>query len=223
MQRWDKMFFKRRKEKTAKKERPVILEELDTTHIEKQKLPIITLDNSWHQLIAEIKTPEIKVLEKELNGLLKEQGKLNTDYVEYTRLKKEMLDMILQLTHEAFELGSEEAVKKIDDQQKMVLKINEKLEEIEPRLDVIPGEIQKTNSILVNQTAKLCYGHINDFRKNSHRLEEEIQIIRATLMEKTEQKKGYDKKSEQIYRFLHKIVGPEFIEKLDNVYWEKSE
>ncbi len=217
------MFFKRRQKKNKQLEEVSTLEELGTKQLKKQRMPIITLDNSWHQLIADIKTPQISVLEKDLNSLLKEQGKLNTDYVEYTRLKKEMLDTILELTHEAFELGSDQAMKKIEDQQKMVLKINEKLEIIEPRLDIIPGEIQEINNMLIDQTAQLCYGHINTYREKSQILDEEIQIIRSTLMKKTEEKKTYDKKLEQTYKFLHQLVGADFIEKLDNVYWGETE
>ena len=217
------MFFKRRQKKNKQLEEVSTLEELGTKQLKKQRMPIITLDNSWHQLIADIKTPQISVLEKDLNSLLKEQGKLNTDYVEYTRLKKEMLDTILELTHEAFELGSDQAIKKIEEQQKMVLKINEKLEIIEPRLDIIPEEIQEINSMLIDQTAQLCYGHINAYREKSQILDEEIQIIRSTLMKKTEEKKTYDKKLEQTYKFLHQLVGADFIEKLDNVYWGETE
>lgn len=217
------MFFKRRKKKSKQIEALANTEKLDTIQLKKQKMPIITLDNSWHQLIAHIKTPEIKDLEKELNKLLKEQGKLNTDYLEYTRLKKEMLDTILNLTHEAFELGSDEAMNKIEEQQKMVLKINEKLENIEPRLDALPGEIQEVNGMLIDQTAQLSYGHINTYKEKSHILDEEIQNLRSELMEKTEEKKAYDKKLEETYKFLHQLVGPNFIEKLDSVYWEKKE
>ena len=115
------MFFRRKKPRQDKK-KPVIFEE---------KVPIITLDNSWHQLFEEIKTPEIVSMEEKLNDFLKEQGKLNTDYIEYTRLKKDMLDKILELTHQAFELNSEEAIEEIENQQKMILKINEKTEKIE--------------------------------------------------------------------------------------------
>ncbi len=216
------MFFKRRKKKD-KIEDIIAQQPLETIQLKKQKMPIITLDNSWHQLITEIKTPEISVLEKELNTLLKEQGKLNTDYVEYTRLKKEMLDSILELTPEAFDLKSESAIKKIEDQQKMILKINEKLENIEPRVDAIPEEIQTVNSALVDESVRLCYGHINTNKQKSNVLDEEIQIIRSTLMKKTEEKKTYDKTAEQLYRYLHQLVGPNFIEKLDKMYWEKSE
>ena len=183
-------------------------------------MPIATLDHSWHQLLTEIKTPQIQTYEKELTELLKLQGKLNTDYTEYTRMKKEMLDTILNLTHEAFELKSNDAIKKIDDQQKMILKINEKLERIEEDLEVVPQRIQEVNGLLLDQTIQLCYGYINEYRGKSEVLDEEIQVIRKELMEKTEIKKAYDKKTEEIYQYLHQLVGPNFIEKLDKKYWE---
>ncbi|HHX60955.1 MAG TPA: hypothetical protein GX707_09635 [Epulopiscium sp.] len=215
------MFFKKKQTKSNQKKD--VFQEIETQQLQKEKIPIITLDHSWHQLIAEIKTPQIGVLEKELNNLVKEQGRLNTDYIEYSRLKKEMLDNILELTPEAFDLQSEEAIKKIDDQQKMILKINEKLEKIEPRLDSVPEEIKQTNSKLVDESVRLCYDYINSYREKSHTLDGEIQVIRMTLMKKTEEKKSYDKKADQLYRYLHQIVGPQFIEKLDSVYGDESE
>jgi len=212
------VFFRRRRPQEDKK-KPVTLE---------KKVPIITLDNSWHQLFEEIKTPEIESLEEKLNELLKEQGKLNTDYIEYTRLKKDMLDKILELTHQAFELNSEEAIEEIEKQQKMVLKINEKTETIELRLDQLTVEIETTNKALVDESVQICYTHINKDREKSNQLDRQIQLIRETLMKKTEEKKALDKRSRQIYRYLHQLVGPRFIEELDKVHlndkdWEKEE
>ena len=214
-----KVFFKRRRPKKEEKQQ----ETFKYIDLNKQKMPIITLDHSWHQLVAEIKTPKIESLEKELNRLLKEQGKLNTDYMDYTKMKKEMLDTILELTHAAFDLKSEEAVSKIENQQKMILKINENLETIEPRLDTVKEEIEQTNTTLVEESVNLCYNNINHYKRKSNELDEEIQTIRRILMEKTEEKKACDKKAEQLYRYLHQLVGPGFIEELDALYWEKLE
>lgn len=212
------MFFKKKKHQNL--ENP---EELfKSTELQQQKMPIAILDHSWHQLTTEIKTPQVQEFEKELTELLKEQGKLNTDYTEYTQMKKGMLDTILNLTHEAFELKSNAAVKKIDDQQKMILNINEKLEKIEKDLEVIPKRIQEVNGLLLDQTVQLCYGYINEYREKSEELDEEIQIIRKELMTKTDIKKTYDKKIEQLYQYLHQLVGANFIEKLDKKYWEKE-
>ena len=69
------MFFKRKKDENFKNQKRLF----ESTELKKQKMPIVTLDHSWHQLITEIKTPQIETLEKELTKLLKEQGKLNTD------------------------------------------------------------------------------------------------------------------------------------------------
>ncbi len=210
------MFFKRRRKKDD--------EELffASTELTEQKMPIIILDHSWHQLLKEIKTPQLEALEKKLNDLLKKQGKYNTDYIEYSRMKKDMLDTILKLTEEAFGANSKEAHEKINDQKKMVLKINEKLEEIENHLDTLPQEIQQVNGYLVDQSVQLCYNYMNQYKLESEELEEEIQNIRSTLMKKTEKKKAYDQKAEQLYQYLHRLVGPGFIEKLDNKFWEKK-
>lgn len=210
------MFFKKKKSQDSEDREKLFT----STELRHQKMPIATLDHSWHQLITEIKTPQIQILEKELTELLKQQGKLNTDYTEYTRMKKDMLDTILNLTHEAFELKSQDAIKKIDDQQKMILKINENLEKIESDLEVVPKRIQEVNGILLDQTVQLCYGYINQYKGKSEEMDEEIQIIRKELMDKTEVKKAYDKKAEQLYQYLHQLVGPGFIEKLDKKYWE---
>ena len=210
------MFFKRKNDKGPKKQKIL----LENTGLKEQKMPIVTLDHSWHQLITEIKTPQIQDLEKELTALLKKQGGLNTDYIEYTRMKKDMLDTILNLTHEAFELKSEEAIKKIEDQQKMILKINEKLEKIEEGLDTVPQRIQEINGLLLEQSVKLAYHHMNEYREQSQELDEEIQAIRKNLLDKTEDKKTYDQKAEQLYQYLHQLLGADFIEKLDQHYWE---
>ena len=205
------MFFKRKKNRKIETENELF----KSTQLRHRNMPIATLDNTWHQLIAEIKTPQIVALEKELTNLLKEQGKLNTDHLEYTRLKKEMLDTILNLTHEVFELESKDAAKKTDNQQKMVLKINENLEEIGEQLEGVPEKIQEVNGILLDQTVQLCYKHINTYRAKSEKLDEEIQVIRRELMKKTESKRGYDQQAGQLYQYLHQLVGPGCIEKLD--------
>lgn len=212
------MFFKRRRDTNNKNKTRIFL---NTDGLSSHKMPIVTLDHSWHQLMAEIKTPSIEKLEKELTELLKIQGKLNTDYIEYTKMKKNMLDTILDLTHEAFELKSPEAIKKIEDQQKMILKINSKLESVEKELDDLPTKIQKINGDLLEHSVNICYEYMNEYKSESQKLDEEIQVLREEVLKKTERKKSYDEKVEQLYQYLHQSVGPDFIEKLDRIYWEE--
>ena len=48
--------------------------------ISDKKIPILTLDHNWHKLFSQAHiTPEIEALEKQVNDLLKKQGKNTTE------------------------------------------------------------------------------------------------------------------------------------------------
>ena len=52
-----------------------------------KKVPLLVLDQKWHRLFAiHGKTDEISATEKELDELLKLQGKYNNEPVSYTHL-----------------------------------------------------------------------------------------------------------------------------------------
>ena len=55
--------------------------------VDKKKIPIITLDPKWHELFPnDAKTPVINQLEKKLNDLLKQQGKLVNEIKDMKKL-----------------------------------------------------------------------------------------------------------------------------------------
>ena len=56
-----------------------------------RKIPVLTLDNKWHQLFTKAEPDrELKRLENELNTLLKKQGKANTEIKELKKLKNRL-------------------------------------------------------------------------------------------------------------------------------------
>ena len=56
-----------------------------------KKIPILVLDHKWHKLFTQAEySLEIKSMEKEMNSLLKRQGKVNTESKEIK--KKERID-----------------------------------------------------------------------------------------------------------------------------------
>ena len=64
--------------------------------LEGKNIPILTLDNKWHQLFGRAgKSEQIIALETELNELLRRQGKLNTELKEIKILKKKLMDDIM--------------------------------------------------------------------------------------------------------------------------------
>ena len=59
-----------------------------------KKIPLLTLDNKWHQLFTQAQTEipaEVRRGEEKLNELIRRQGKLNTESKEIRKLKKRLM------------------------------------------------------------------------------------------------------------------------------------
>ena len=57
-------------------------QEIFSQALKGKRIPILTLDNKWYQLLTEESRAAVSGLEEELNGLLKQQGRLNTEIKE---------------------------------------------------------------------------------------------------------------------------------------------
>ena len=70
--------------------------------VEKQRIPIVTLDNKWHKIWTMIEKPgSVKKDEKVLNDLLRRQGKLGCELKDIKKLKKKLMDEIVSSMDEA--------------------------------------------------------------------------------------------------------------------------
>jgi predicted nuclease with TOPRIM domain len=103
--------------------------------------------------------------------------------------------------------------------QKYILEINEKIEEIQNRLATIPEEIQEVNGKLLEESVKICYGEMKEHQKALEELNEWIEKTRELLKAKLEEKTIHEEKASQIYSYLHDLVGADFIDYLDKNYW----
>ena len=114
------------------------------------RIPILTLDNRWHELFPDYKkTNRIKELERQLNELLKKQGKMTDDRKEMKKLKQKLMEEIISnMSEEGGEIGRFKQ-KKQEKSQKMILDINDKLEQCEEELDEIPDRIKRVNEELL--------------------------------------------------------------------------
>jgi len=149
--------------------------DLDMEMLRHSRVPILILDKVWHNIFPpEKKTKTIRDLEERLGNLLKQQGQLNNDLKDYLKLKKKLMDGILELTTEAFNNENEAAKKEMEKNQKYILEINEKIEEIQNRLATIPEEIQEVNGKLLEESVKICYGEMKEHQKALEELNEWI-------------------------------------------------
>lgn len=186
-----------------------------------KKLPVVLLDPSWHAAKQHIQSEIIDQAEKELQELLKEQGRLNTDYKEYTVIKQNFLKEILVLSNKAQE-GDDRALEELNKLHQSTLGANQKIEEIEGRLEVIDDEINSKNKEIISEMTAVGYGFIDTYKQKNEVLEAEITELRLQLLQKTQQKKESEAFLKDIYNYLHNIVGREQIEVIDKTLGEKK-
>ena len=96
-------------------------EELFKQALVGRKIPILTLDNKWHKLFTQAEySPEIKSTEKELNELIKRQGKINTECKEIKKLKKKLMDEVVILADEMGEHPTKKQDKDMSDHKRLI-------------------------------------------------------------------------------------------------------
>lgn len=187
-----------------------------------KKLSIVLLDPLWHSAKEHIKSPVIDKAAKELQELLKEQARLNTDYKAYTVIKQNFLKEILVLSEKVQVGNDDEALEGLDKLHQRTLGANQKLEEIEERLDSIDNEINDKNKEIISEMIAVGYGYIETYKERSQVLESEITALRLQMLQKTAQKKESEALLKDIYNYLHSIVGREQIEVIDKALGEKK-
>lgn len=178
----------------------------------------LTIDQRWHELLANRKTNKIKMLENKLNSLLKEQGQSNNEYKEYTLLKKKLMSDIITDMTDAFDEKKEKTVDNMFKNKKYINTINQKLNKYEKRLSELPQEIQLINGELLEAGMALCYREMMKSKKVLDGIDSRIEKLRDQLKEiiilKNENKEQYD----QLYAYMHDLVGSEVIEQFDKIY-----
>ena len=190
--------------------------------LKSKKLPIVLLDPLWLSAKEHIKSKTIEKAEKELQELLKEQGRLNTDFKEYTVVKQNFLKEILVVSNRAQETNSEADLEELNKLHQSTLSANKKLEEIEARLETIDEEINEKNKEIISEMIAVGYSYIENYKEQNEELENEITALREEMLKKNNKKKENDIFLKEIYNYLHSIVGREHIEILDKKLGDKK-
>ena len=182
-----------------------------------KKLPILTLDNKWHQLFTQAEqNDEINKLADELNALLMRQGKLNTEYKELKVIKKRLMDEIMD--HQTDGNPDKKTQKKLDENRRLIDEANEKIDEYMDELRFLPGKIDKVNYDLMLATMDVCYDYLADNAKEVKAIDEWITQMRIELKKNIIKKQVKEAKNKGMYSYMHDIFGAQVIELFDMKY-----
>lgn len=185
----------------------------------KTKLPILTLDNHWHKLFTQTnETPEIKKLEKKLNDLLKEQGKVNTEEKKLKAVKRKLMDEIIQLADRYGGQRDDAVEKALARHKEMVEDCNDRLKALAEENKDIPREIEETNYQLMLKTMEVCYKRLEENRREIEYYESWIRNIREELRENIIRKQDRETSTYELYSYMHNIFGRDVIDIFDMHY-----
>ena len=182
-----------------------------------KKIPILVLDNKWHKLFTQAEySSEIKGMEKEMNNLLKRQGKVNTESNEIKKLKKKLMDEIVVLADEMGQHPTKKQEKDMADHKRLINDCNEKLEAYEEEMVELPRQINQLNNKMMLVTMEVCYKRIQQNTTELEAVEEWIGNIRRELKKKVIRKQEKEAMNRQLYSYMHDIFGADVIELFDN-------
>lgn len=185
--------------------------------LEGKNIPILTLDNKWHQLFVRIeKTETIIAVENELNELLRRQGKLNSELKEIKALKKKLMDDIM-VSADILDKdpNNKKEEKKLEESKRLLNDCNTKMEEDEDELIDLPRTIYKKNQELMLATMEICYDEIHENAKEIEEISAWILEMRKELKKKIIRKQEGELKNKELYAYMHDIFGPSVIELFD--------
>ena len=189
-----------------------------------KKVPILVLDQKWHRLFAiHGKTEEIKQVESQLNSLLAEQGKLNNELKELKKVKKQLMDNIVENMDDAAKGENEKLrTKKLEEDKRLIDDINNKIDEKEDTLLDIPKQINDVNRELMLLSMDYFYGKLRVNQEQAKEIEDWINQVRIDLKKNIIRKQNREINNKEIYSYLHDIFGHDVIELFDVAHDEMT-
>lgn len=194
-------------------------QEAFTQALQGKKIPILTLDNKWYRLLDESTRKAVKGMEKQLNDLLKRQGKLNTEMKDIHKLKKKLMSEIVPLVDEIDQMGgSKELDKKIDQNKRLVEECNAKMESYKDELKELPLQIDRLNFQLMLITMDCCYDSMKDNTEEIRQIESWVRDIRIELKKRLVRKQQMEQQNHEIYSYMHDVFGADVVNVFDMQY-----
>ena len=188
-------------------------EEIYVPALSGKKIPILTLDHKWHQLFSQVHTnSSIKKAEEELNTLLKQQGKINTETKDIKKIKNRLMDEIVNMMED---VDSPEKAKKIEENKRLIEECNEKLDAYRDENMDLPKIISDANKKLMLLTMETCYEDIHENTQQLEEITEWINNIRVELKKNMIRKEEMQRRNQDLYAYMHDIFGADVIEIFD--------
>ena len=160
----------------------------------------------------------IRRLEEKLNDLLKRQGKANTEVKEIRKLKKRLMQEIVENAQEASVENDGKAQKKAEDNKRLIGDCNKKIDAYEDELLSLPREIDDVNMDLMLATMDVCYDRLKANEAEITEIARWAAQVKEELKEKLVRKQEMESMNQGLYSYMHDIFGADVIDIFDMKY-----
>ena len=185
-------------------------------YIDIKKVPILPLDNRWHQLFPDNDKPTyIKKLEKEVMDIVKREGGISRELKKLSVTKKNLMNQIVANMNEVSSEDEKLRQKKMAASQKLILDIKKKTMDLEDEKYQLPYKLLELNEQLLLASIEVCYNKINVNQQKIEYLNEWIENTRNELKKNVIIRQEMQENNNNIYAYMHDILGPRFMEVFD--------
>jgi paraquat-inducible protein B len=184
-----------------------------------RSIPILTLDERYNIVMPDKdKTPRIRKLESKVQAILKKQGKVTNDIKEIRKIKQKLMKTVVDNMDAAESEDIRQA--KMSKAQQLIQESKEKLSELEEQELELPHELREANMELLMEFVKINYQKLNENREDIQLLDKWINDTRVELKKRLLIKQEKELKNNNIYAYMHDLLGPDLIEMFDEVHSE---
>ncbi len=182
--------------------------------VESRRIPIVTLDNKWHKIWSMIEKPsDVAKNEAAMNDLLRKQGRLTTESKDIKKLKKKLMDEIVNLMDDEASSGD-----KVNENKRLIEECNQKLEDYDNKLAELPDEIMEINREIMYSTMEQCYHALHINEKDIDELAKWIDGIRIELKKNVVRKQEKEIQNAVMYSYMNDVFGADVVDLFDMSY-----
>lgn len=178
--------------------------------------PVLVKDAEWNRMTSSIRNRKMNQLINQIKQLITELERAKKNVQELKITKKKLTQEILTFSFMVNEGNDNlEKLNRLETEKNHLKQASQELETEQRKLEEIPGKINELNLKLLEETANQVYISLIEFDKKNRKTEEKVFRLRNELNHLRGEKETVVQQLEAWYSFLHHLVGPHEMEKLD--------
>ncbi len=208
--------YRNKKEKNLEKDQETLF---DISILRKNNISRLTLDERWTRLFAALPmSPELQVLQKSMNELIKEEAMLKKEQETLEPEKKRFMNRIMSLTKRAFEEDDDKAKEELKKDKQQIEKINERMEHIEDDVVRVEEDLKQSNFILLQETVRYIFSAIAGHRAKTIQLKTELDELVKREEAIRKEIESYRVDWSQYAANFTTLIGTDELKKLESLY-----